>query len=151
MISKEVVMLKTVLCFLMLLFTNVSLFADTPTSLGEMLERHMWANIKEGNWSVVENHIAPDFQAAHFKGTRNREQEIAVLKGLKIKDFTIKDMKVTTDTDSIVLTYTLVADETIDGVRVASDNLRLTVWHKRNDIWQWIVHTNLTPVPNKYQ
>lgn len=141
-------MLKQI-AFLLALLTNLMLFADGPS--GEDLERKMWQNVKDAKWQEVENQIADCFQEAIFNGTRNRAQEILLLKNLDLSEFTLSDIKVTSGKDSFVITYKFHVDETIGGVRVSSHNWRMSVWHKMNGSWQWVTHTNFTPIPNKYQ
>jgi hypothetical protein len=124
---------------------------ETPTAAGasdgEKLERQMAAYIKEKNWSAVEARIAEGFQSVHPDGFRDRAGEIALLKQMNFGDFTLSNFKSMTIGDNIVVTFTMIVAETIDGKRLpAHPAYRLSVWKKGVNGWQWISHANLASI-----
>lgn len=107
----------------------------------------MAAYIKEKNWSAVEARIAEGFQSVHPDGFRDRAGEIALLKQMNFGDFTLSNFKSTTIGDNIVVTFTMIVAETIDGKRLpANPAYRLSVWKKGVNGWQWISHANLATI-----
>jgi hypothetical protein len=117
------------------------------TSEGEKLERQISADIKAKNWKAVESRIAEGFQSVHPDGARDRVGEIALLKRMNLGEFILSNFKSTTIGDNIVVTFTMTVAETIDGKQLpAKPAYRLSVWKKGENGWQWISHTNLTPI-----
>ncbi len=113
-------------------------------TLGEQLEREMWKDIKARNWNSVSEKIAPAFQSAHVDGARDRDGEIALIKGLALGNYTLSNFKVTEQGGVIVVTYFVSVEETIDNTRLSSaPATRLSVWTQTDGRWQWIAHVNL--------
>lgn len=135
--------------FAIALLTHLSLFG--AASQGEAFERQMWQDIKERNWSDLSNRIAPYFQAVQFDGARNKDQYMNRVKALDIGDFTLHNFKVTEGSGVIVVTYNISVSETIEGNRLTSSAMRMSVWQKKRDNWQWIAHAILVPVPTAEQ
>jgi hypothetical protein len=121
----------------------------TPSEIseGEKLERQMASDIEAKNWKAVEARIADGFQSVHPDGVRDRAGEIALLKGMNFGAFTLSNFKSTTIGDNIVVTFTMIVAETIDGKQLpAKPAYRLSVWKKGVAGWQWISHANFTPI-----
>lgn len=115
---------------------------------GEQLERQIWSDIKAKNWAAVEAGIAGGFQSVHPDGARDRDAELALIKGLDLGDYSLQGFKVTRNNDDLIVTYWISVQETIDGKRLSSKPaMRLSVW-EQNDSggWQWISHANLNPL-----
>lgn len=136
-------MLKMVL-FTIALLSNFSLFAEV--SQGETLERQMWEDIKGQKWKDLENKIAPYFQAALYEGVLNKDQYMIHAKALNIDDLILSNFVVTKGPGVTVVTYELATSETIEGKRLSSKAVRLSVWQKNNANWQWVAHALLIPV-----
>jgi len=122
--------------------------SSAGASEGEQLERQMSADIKAKDWKAVESKIAEGFQSVHPDGARDRVGEIALLKRMNLGEFTLSNFKSTIIGDNIVVTFTMIVAETIDGRRLpAKPAYRSSVWKKGENGWQWISHANLTPIP----
>lgn len=124
---------------------------ETPSAVGapdgEKLERQMADDIKARNWGAVEARIADGFQSVHPDGMRDRAGEIALLKKMSFGDFILSNFKSTTIGDNIVVTFTMIVAETIDGKRLpAKPAYRLSVWKNGVNGWQWISHANFAPI-----
>ncbi len=127
------------------LLGSFSLFGEAVQ--GDALERQMWENMKHRNYKDVEANIAAGFQSAHTDGTRTREEEIELIKGLYLGAYTISDMMVTEGKDSFIVTYKISVSETIDEKRLPDvPTPRMSVWQKINEKWQWVAHANLNPI-----
>jgi hypothetical protein len=117
-------------------------------SEGEKMERQMWADFKAKDWKSVEGKIAEGFQSIHPDGARDRAGEISLIEHLNLGEFTLSNFKTTVNSDNIVVTYTITAQETIDQKRLPTKPTpRLSVWKKGTHGWQWICHANLNPIP----
>jgi hypothetical protein len=136
-------MLKYIfLCFILTTFMY-SLAADG--SLGASLEKRMWDNIKAHNWILVDKNIASNFQSAHEDGSRNKDQEIDLIKKLNLGSYQITNLKTTEHGGVIVVTYTISVGESTDPKRLSQGPYPcLSIWKNNNGNWQWIAHSNLS-------
>jgi len=83
----------------------------------------------------------------HDDGARNREQEIELLKGLNIGEYTLSNFEVTQNGPVIIATYFVSVEETIEGKRLSTKPApRLSVFLKTDSGWQWTAHANLNPL-----
>lgn len=108
----------------------------------------MWADFNGKDWKTVESKIADGFQSVHPDGARDRTGEIKRIENLNLGQFTLSNFKSTTFGDTIVVTYMIAVQETIDQKRLPTKPApRLSVWKKGPNGWQWICHANLNPIP----
>ncbi len=114
-------------------------------SLGEKLVRQLWADMKAGNVEVIEKMMAPGFQSIHEDGSRNRKEELRLIKGLNLGKYTLTKFKVTQNGPVITVTYLVSVEETIKGKRLPATKpaWRLSAWLKTDSGWKWIIHANL--------
>ena len=114
-------------------------------SLGEKLVRQLWADMKAGNVETLEKMTAPGFQSVHEDGSRNRKEELQLIKGGNFGKYTLTNLKVTQNGPVITVTYFVSVEETIGGKRLPTTKpaARLSAWLKTDSGWQWIIHANL--------
>lgn len=126
--------------------------SGAKTSEGERLEREMWEAMKAANHSQLEKKIAEDFQSIHRDGPRNRQQELELIKNLKLGNFTLSNFKAKEHGDIITVTYTASANETIDDRHLSEKSSpRMSVWRRdKHHQWQWIAHANLESLGKKH-
>ena len=111
---------------------------------GEQLVRKLFADMKSGNVTSIEAMISPAFQSAHQDGARDRDQEIELIRNLKMGTFSLGDFKESREGDVLVVTYTVSTEETIDGNRLDREPARrLSVFQKTEKGWLWVAHANL--------
>ena len=117
----------------------------SESSLGEKLVRQLWADMKAGNVETLEKMTAPGFQSIHEDGSRNRKEELRLIKGAKFGGYTLSNLKVTQNGPVIVVTYFVSVEETIKGKRLPATKpaARLSAWLKTETGWKWIIHANL--------
>jgi len=132
-------------------FTTLPVLADqevaTEKGLGEKLLHQLWADMKKSDMEVIEKTIAKGFQSVHQYGSSNREQEIGLIKGLKLGKYTLSKIEITRNGPVIVATYFVSVEETIKGMRLLKEPApRLSVFLKTDDGWKWIAHANLRPL-----
>lgn len=115
---------------------------------GEQLEKQIWADFKALKLNEIEKKLAPEFQSIHQDGPRNRAGEIELIKKLNLGNYTLNNFKTTHLGDTIIVTYSVVADESIDNRQLSQrPSSRLSVWKKnKNNQWQWVAHANLHAV-----
>lgn len=117
---------------------------------GEKRVRDLFEKFGAQKWEDVEKLMHPAFQSVHQDGSRNREEEIKMLKGLNIKDINLGNFKVTQDESLLIVTYTVTAKEIIDGKStLANPAQRLTVFIKTADGWKWLAHANFIAIKGK--
>jgi len=137
--------------FILVLFIfSFSLFAFSETTenidiTGKELVQQLWVNFKTNNWEEIEKQMGSGFQSVHQDGTRDKDAQIELLKGLDLSDYTISDYTVTAEGPVIIVTYKITVEETLEGTRLPERTvMRLSAWVKSGDDWKWIIHANLT-------
>jgi len=119
----------------------------TEGGLGEKLLRQLWADMQKPNMDGIEKTIAKGFQSVHQNGANNREEEIKLIKDLKLGDYTLSNIKITQNESVIVATYLVTVEETINGKRLPkTPEPRLSVFYKTESGWKWIAHANMKPL-----
>jgi len=122
-----------------------AIYAKSDMSVGEMLERQMWEDVKTGKSEMYELKIADAFQSVHEDGMRNREEEIKLLKELNLGDYQLSKFNITRQADAIIVTYLVqMTKKTAEGKQISdTPTPRLSVWVKTEKGWQWLAHANL--------
>lgn len=136
---------------LAILLTTVTALADQNATdekgVGEKLLYQLWANMKKPDIEMLQKTTAEGFQAVHQNGANTREQEIELIKGLKLGKYTLSNIKITRNGPVIVATYLISVEETIEGKRLSKKPAsRLSVFLKTDGGWKWIAHANLKPL-----
>jgi hypothetical protein len=126
-----------------LLATAATLSASEPATdaaLGEDLVRGFFANPASVS-------LAAGFQSVHQDGARDRDAELALLQQLQLRDYELADFKVTRQADLLIVTYSVAAQEMIDGQPVSQEpSYRLTVFIPDGEHWQLLAHANLVAI-----
>lgn len=121
--------------------------AEVDLYLGEKLIRDLWAAIKARNWTEVESKIATGFQSVHQDGSRNRQQEIELIKELNLGEYELFDFKVSRIDSTLIISYMVSVKERIDGIALSEKTAaRLSVMQEIGNKWFWIAHANLIPL-----
>jgi hypothetical protein len=135
-----------VLIFSFLCTSQVALAGqESPSVLeqGEKLVRQVWGDMKSGNIEAIEKYTAQGFQSVHQDGARTREQEIKLIKGLNLGEYTLSNFMVTQNGPVIIASYFVSVAETINNKRLSSEPTpRLSVFLNTASGWQWITHGN---------
>jgi hypothetical protein len=114
------------------------------TDVGENLLHQLWANMEKPDIEMLQKTTAKGFQSVHQYGANTREQEIELIKGLKLGKYTLSNVKITRDGPVIVATYLVSVEETIKGKRLVKKPApRLSVFLETDSGWKWIAHANL--------
>ena len=114
---------------------------------GEKLIIELFEKFRKQQWDDIDAFIHPAFQSVHQDGSRNKEEEIATLKGLHMGEYYLSNFKVTQDPSLMVVTYTVRVQECIDGKHtLTKPSQRLSVFVKLKDGWRWLAHANFIPI-----
>lgn len=113
---------------------------------GEVLVQEVWKAMKDCNIDFIDNILDPAFQAVHQDGTRNKDEEIELIKGLDMGDYTLTDFVVTKNANTLNVTYFVNVTETIDDVVLSKKSARMTIFNKTPEGWKWVAHANLVPI-----
>jgi len=132
-------------------FTTPTVLANQEVAaekgLGEKLLLQLWTDMKKPDMEAIEKTIAKGFQSVHQYGSNNREQEIKLIKGLKLGKYTLSNIEITRNGPVIIATYFVSVAETIKGDRLTKKPApRLSVFLKTDSGWKWIAHANLKPL-----
>ena len=112
--------------------------------MGEKLVRELWASMKKTDMKAVEKKISNGFQSVHQYGANSREEEIELIKGLKLGNYYLSNFRITRNGPVIVATYFVSVEETIKGKRLSKEPApRMSVFLKTDTGWKWIAHANL--------
>ena len=102
---------------------------------GEQLERLLWESVRHQDWQSVETHLAPAFAGVVDGRTLDRDGTLAYLKGTDVKAFTLSDVHVTPNADTMTVTYLLTPQNGGKATR------RMTVWQRQKSGWIAIAHS----------
>ena len=139
------VFLILVLCVFFFSLFAISEAAEDVDSTEKKLVQQLWINFKTNNLEEFEKQIGSGFQSVHQDGTKDKDAQLGLIKGLNLSDYTISDYTVTAKGSVIIVTYKVTVEETLDGTRLPQHNvMRLSAWIKSEDDWKWIIHANLT-------
>ncbi|MCD6353250.1 MAG: nuclear transport factor 2 family protein [Proteobacteria bacterium] len=135
----------TFVCTTMTVLANQEV--ATEKDLGEKLLRQLWGAMEKPDMETIEKTISKGFQSVHQYGANNREQEIELIKGLNLGEYTLSNIKITRNGPVIVATYFISVEETIKEKRLLKTPVpRLSVFLKTDSGWKWMAHANLKPL-----
>ena len=121
--------------------------AQFDADQGVELVRQLWADMKATNMPEIEEMMAPGFQSIHQDGGRSGDQELALIRNLKLGDYKLTDFKATQAGSVLMVSYFVSVEETIEGKRLSKKPAaRLSGFLKTDNGWQWLFHANLRAV-----
>lgn len=113
--------------------------------IGEKLVRGIFKDIHDSNISSLSSKLSENFQVVRSSGATDRKGEIEILKGIDLEEYTLDNFKVTRQDQTLIVTYTVKADETIQGETVPKEPVpRLSIFIKTDSGWKWLAHANLS-------
>jgi hypothetical protein len=87
--------------------------------LGERLVQKLWEDLKNRKIDAVKEKIATGFQSVHQYGASNREQELELISGLNLGEYTLSNFQITQNGPVIIATYLISVSETIKGQKLS--------------------------------
>ncbi|MDO9558282.1 MAG: nuclear transport factor 2 family protein [Syntrophales bacterium] len=116
-------------------------------SIGEKLVTELFADINTHNWDKLESMIHPAFQSVHEDGARNKDEEMRLLKGLHLGEYSLSDFNITMSESVMIVSYAVTAQELIDGKSTSPQpSYRLSVFHKMDEGWKWVAHASFITI-----
>ncbi|MCF8358746.1 MAG: nuclear transport factor 2 family protein [Prolixibacteraceae bacterium] len=119
----------------------------TDPQQGNSLVNELWDNLVASDTAALNLMMADEFQSVHQDGANNKTEELKLISGLSITNYTIDNLISTQDGDVLITTYMVSVEETIEGERLSKKPAaRMTVFKNNDGQWQWIAHANLKPL-----
>lgn len=111
--------------------------------IGEKLVRQVFEDIKNEDIPPLKRKMSKNFQAMHSFGISDRAAELKTIKGIKLDKFTLANFNVTRQDKTLIVTYTVKAEEKIKGEKEPKKPVpRLSVFVKTDSGWEWLAHAN---------
>ncbi len=141
------VLLITIIGGLFIISCRSKTETTTDPQLGNTLVKQLWDNLVANDTATLNLTMADGFQSVHEDGANNKAEELELISGLAITNYTIDNLISTQDGDVLITTYMVSVEETIEGERLSKKPAaRMTVFVKNDGNWQWIAHANLKPL-----
>lgn len=128
-----------------LLFAVVTTTIASPESDALLqTENKVWESIKDKSYTAIEKALATDFRGVYSDSINTRDQELAGVKKIDLKSFSISGSNVTMiDQDAALLTYNVEVTGTNDGKDISGKMRAASVWRKHGNDWQAVYHTDV--------
>ncbi len=111
---------------------------------GIQLVKQLWTDMKNADVESIGKYISPQFQSIHEDGTRNRDEQIELIKNLKMGEYALSDFCITENDSIIIVTYFVSVAETLEGEKLPDVKAaRMSAWQKTDEGCKWIIHANL--------
>ncbi|MFN2507521.1 MAG: DUF4440 domain-containing protein [Chthoniobacterales bacterium] len=138
-------MKRYVTCAIAALFTtSLVALASPETDAAMTREKAAWQAYKDRKTEEFRKILAPTYQSVYSDGMCDAAKEVADMTKMTIKSFSLSDLKaVSTDADTMIVTYKVALDATVDGKAAPSAMNAASVWQKQGSDWQVIFHTNV--------
>jgi hypothetical protein len=118
---------------------------------GEGLERVFWKNVQAANWIEVERALASNYAGVTPGGNLDRSATLEQYRQWQLKDYSLGDLKTELNGTTIVVTYTITLNGTMNGASgngtASSQPLpsapqhMMTVWQQQKKGWIAIAHS----------
>jgi hypothetical protein len=109
---------------------------------GEKLVRGIFENTSNSNISYLESLVSKEFQAIHDSEPRSRETLLQALENVSLGSYSLEKFKTTGTEKTLVVTYTVKADETLWGKPSDEPEVQLSVFEKTDSGWKWIAQSS---------
>jgi hypothetical protein len=118
------------------------------TTGGEGMERVFWQNIQTAKWTEIERSLASNYAGITPSATLDRTAALDQYRQLQLKDFSLGDLKTELNGTTIVVTYTITLNGSVNGNSGAAQQPlpstpqhMMTVWQKKTSGWVQIAHS----------
>jgi hypothetical protein len=117
---------------------------------GEGLERVFWENVQAANWVELERALASNYAGVTPGGTLDRSATLEQYRGWQLKDYALGDLKTELNGTTIVVTYTITLNGTLNGTAgsqplPSAPQHMMTVWQQQKAGWVAIAHSVSQP------
>jgi hypothetical protein len=120
----------------------VTLSDACPEALARRVIGRFFRALQTGNGEALDAVLAPEFQAVRANGTVLTREEYLASPAV-VADYEFGPFTVTASEDTVVASYTVTVDETLDGVlQPTAPAPRLSVLVRHGDTWYLSAHAN---------
>ncbi|MGM0439540.1 MAG: DUF4440 domain-containing protein [Chlamydiota bacterium] len=117
---------------------------DDDQLLGKNLVEKFWQYAKDDNAEEFQQMISPAFQSVYALGGLNRAEFIEHFEKIAVGDYDIWDFKITRLGPTLIVSYYVLAQETISQQELPLvPTPKMTVFQENDQGWQAIAHANL--------
>ena len=113
---------------------------------GEGLERVFWKDVQASNWVEVDHALASNYVGVTPGGAVDRSATLDLYRQWQLKDFALGDLKTELNGNTIVVTYTITLNGSINGPGgsqplPSTPQHMMTVWQQQKKGWIAISHS----------
>jgi hypothetical protein len=115
---------------------------------GEGLERVFWKDVQAANWVEVERALASNYSGVTPGGTLDRPAALEQYRQWQLKDYALGDLKTELNGTTIVVTYTITLNGSLNGNGTGGSQPlpsvpqhMMTVWQQQKAGWVEIAHS----------
>ena len=107
-------------------------------------EKKAWQVIKDKNFDVFEKLLAADFRGVYTDGINSKTKEVADVRTLDFKSFTLGEVNVVfIDKDTALATYPVTVEGTQNGKDISGKMNAASLWKKEGSAWRVAFHTDM--------
>jgi len=122
----------------------------TDAEKGKWLVEQVFVAMKEGRDANLDHWMSSSFQSIHQDGSRNKQEELALIRNLHLSKYVLNDFKVTRAGNILIVTCHLTGGEIVNGKYLDNKSSpRLDFFTQTASGWQWLAHaSSVILVPN---
>jgi hypothetical protein len=122
----------------------------TDAQKGQWLVEQVFVAMKEGRLANLDHWTSASFQSIHQDGSRNKQEELVLIKNLHLSKYVLNDFKVTRTGNILIVTCYLTGGEIVNGKYLDNKSSpRLDFFMQTANGWQWLAHaSSVILVPN---
>ncbi len=143
-------MKKYLSCALAALFVSsaVAWAADNDEAMAR--EKAAWQAYKDKNAGEFGKMMSDKYHGVYPEGIYDKAKELSEMQKMTLKSFELGDFNtVTTDADTLLVTYTVKMEATMEGKEISQKMNASSVWQKAGDDWKVVLHTNVPQATGK--
>jgi hypothetical protein len=114
------------------------ILAFSDCSKGEKLVKQLWKDIKAGNVNSIKKYTSSQYQGVYSIRARNRSQLLEFIPHVQLHSYTLSKFKSEETHDTIIVTYYVKLNATVDGQTMKTKYPRLAVYAKIKGNWKLI-------------
>jgi hypothetical protein len=135
----------------LLTLTATALFALTAASFAASdkdaiiaAEKNAWQSIKDKKFDAFQKMLATDFRGVYASGINKADKEVADVRTLDFKSFTLGEMDVVfIDKGCAMVTYQVTIEGTEGGKDISGKAYAASFWKKEGNDWRIAFHTDM--------
>lgn len=125
-----------------LALTAITFASDKDTII--QAEKDIWQIVKDKKANAFGQKLAADFRSVYSDGINTRDKEVALIKKIDVKSFSLGDTDVVMiDKDAALVTYTVTMEGTENGKDESGKYNTASVWKKDGNDWRLVFHSEV--------